>query len=170
MKNVIWKPYSGGSLKYTVSSQIMVSFPNLGNFKWTVLRAQEELWELPVLGNILIVLEMARFIGAATISVTPPLERKNLPGSWVEMETVPLKRKVCKTGNSRFAVQFAVRSVLFAPIKSFKQLQRYIVFFVKKTWLFAKSCKMIMNRDFVYSYDIYLFLRDLMCSQYFGIS
>ena len=27
-----------------------------------------------------------------------------------------------------------------------------------------------MNRDFVYSYDIYLFLRDLMCSQYFGIS
>ena len=27
-----------------------------------------------------------------------------------------------------------------------------------------------MNRDFVYSYDIYLFLRDRMCSQYFGIS
>ena len=27
-----------------------------------------------------------------------------------------------------------------------------------------------MNRDFDYSYDIYLFLRDIMCSQYFGIS
>ena len=65
---------------------------------------------------------MARFIGASYFCSTPPNLRQNLPGFSVEMQTVPLKRKVCKTGNSRLPQTANARSVLFASIKSFKQL------------------------------------------------